>query len=45
MKFGQLIEYNMRKCCFEKSYTKCMENLVPDPFLEIKMEHIFGLIV
>ena len=23
MKFGQLIEYNMRKTFFEKSYTKC----------------------
>ena len=23
MKFGQLIEYNMRKICLEKSYTEC----------------------
>ena len=23
MKFGQLIEYNMRKTFLEKSYTKC----------------------
>ena len=23
MKFGQLIEYNMRSICLEKSYPKC----------------------
>ena len=23
MKFGELVEYNMRKIIFEKSYTKC----------------------
>ena len=30
MKFGQLIEYNLRNIFFEKSYTK---KLFPDPFL------------
>ena len=33
MKFGQLIEYNMRNIFPEKSYTKCGGELVPDPFL------------
>ena len=28
MKFGQLIEYNMRNIFFEKSYTKCSEELI-----------------
>ena len=30
MKFGKLIEYNIRNIFLEKSYTK----LAPDPFLE-----------
>ena len=34
MKFGQLIEYNMRNISLEKSYTKCDEKLFPDPFLQ-----------
>ena len=34
MRFGQLIEYNMRNIIFEKSYTKMVEKLVPDIFLE-----------
>ena len=33
MKFGQLIEYNMRNIFLEKSYTKCGGE-VPGPFLE-----------
>ena len=33
MKFGQLIEYNMRNIFPEKLYTKCGGELVPDPFL------------
>ena len=33
MKFGQLIEYNMRNIILEKSHIKCVK-LVPDPFLE-----------
>ena len=34
MKFDQLIEYNMRNIFLEKSYTRCVEKLVPDPFLK-----------
>ena len=33
MTFGQLIEYNMRHTFLEKSYTKCGEKLVPEPFI------------
>ena len=32
MKFGELIEYNMKNIFLEKSYAKCDEELVPDPF-------------
>ena len=32
MKFGQLIEYNMRKNFLEKSYTKCGGETIPTPF-------------
>ena len=34
MKFGQLIEYNMRNICLEKLFTKYDEKLYPDPFLK-----------
>ena len=35
MKFGQLIEYNMKNISVEKLYTKCgAEKLSPDPFLK-----------
>ena len=34
MKFGQLIEYDMRKTFLKKSYTKCGGKLFPDPFLK-----------
>ena len=35
MKFGQLIEYNMRNIFFKKSYTKdVVEKLFPNPFLK-----------
>ena len=34
MKFGQLIEYNMRNIFLEKSYTKYGKKLFPDPFLK-----------
>ena len=38
MKFGQLIEYNVRNIFVEKSYTKCGgEKLFSDSFL--KNEH------
>ena len=32
MKFGQLIEYNMRNIILEKSYTKCGRETSPRPF-------------
>ena len=31
MKFGQLIEYNMRNISVEKSYTKCGRETIPRP--------------
>ena len=31
MKFGQLIEYNMRNIFVEKSYTKCAGETIPRP--------------
>ena len=34
MKFGQLIECNMRNIFFEKSYTKSGGETNPRPFLE-----------
>ena len=34
MKFGQLIEHDMKNIFLEKLYTKCEEKIVPDPFLE-----------
>ena len=34
IKFGQLIEYNMRITLLEKSYTKCDGKLFPGPFLK-----------
>ena len=45
MKFGQLIEYNMRNSFLEKSYTKCGRETIPNPFSnKIKIEHISGSI-
>ena len=32
MKFGQLLEYNMRNIFVEKSYTKCSGETIPRPF-------------
>ena len=32
MKFGQLIEHNMRNIFHEKSYTKCDGETIPRPF-------------
>ena len=29
MKYGQLIEHNMRNMCLEKLYTKCLEDTIP----------------
>ena len=34
MKFGQLIDYNMRKIFLKKSYTKCGGKTIPRPFSE-----------
>ena len=34
MKFGQLIEYNMRSIFLEKSYTECGGEFIPDPSLK-----------
>ena len=34
MKFGQLIEYNLRNIFVEKSYTKCAAELFPHPYLK-----------
>ena len=31
MKFGQLIEYNIRDIFVEKSYTKCAGETIPRP--------------
>ena len=31
IKFGQLIEYNMRNIFVEKSYTKCAGETIPRP--------------
>ena len=35
MKFGQIMEYNMRNIFIEKSYTKCGEETIPRPFSKI----------
>ena len=43
MKFGQLIECNMRNIFLQKSYTKQVEKLVPDPFL--KNENLAHLLI
>ena len=42
IKFGQLIEYNMRNTFLVKSNTKYGGKLVPDPFIKIKTEHTSG---
>ena len=34
MKFGQLIEYNVRNIFLEKSYTKCGGKTIPRPFFK-----------
>ena len=44
MKFGQLIEYDMRNTFLEKSYTKCGRETVPRsfskrPILSISLDH------
>ena len=44
MKFGQLIEYNMRNIFAEKSYTKYAGEIIPRPLskkskLSISLDH------
>ena len=41
MKFGQLIEYNMRNTFVEKSYTKCAGETIPRPklFPDLKIQN------
>ena len=34
MKFGHLIEYNMKNIFLEKFYVKCGAEAIPDPFLK-----------
>ena len=42
MKFGLLVDYNMRNIFLEKSYTKCGEEASPRTFYQkIKIEHIY----
>ena len=46
IKFGQLIEWNMRNIFLEKSYAKYGEETSPWPFSEkIKFDHVSGSIV
>ena len=46
MKFGHLIEYNMRNIIVEKSYTKYAGETIPGPLSKkSKIEHISGSIV
>ena len=45
MKFGQLIEYNMRNIFVLKSYTKCAGETIPRPLSKKSIEHISGSIV
>ena len=47
MKFGQLIEYNMRNIFLEKSYTKCSGETIHRAFSKKtnKIGHISGSIV
>ena len=45
MKFGQLIEYNMKNIFLQKLYLKCGGKPVPNSFLKIEIEHISELTV
>ena len=45
MKFGDLIEYNMRTIFIEKSYPDVVEKIVPDIFWKKKIERMSGSIV
>ena len=41
MKFGQLIECNMKNIFLEKSYTKCDRKIIPRPFSKKSKLNIF----
>ena len=45
VKFGQLIEYNMRRIFVEKSHTTCGRETSQTLIYKIKIEHIFVSIV
>ena len=45
MKFGQLIEYDMRNIFLEKSYTKCGGGTIPRSFSKKPKLSISGSIV
>ena len=49
IKFGQLIEYNIRNIFIEKSYTKCVKVTSPRPFsgkLKLRISlHQFDFII
>ena len=34
IKFGRLVEYDIKNNFLEKSYTKCSGEAIPDPFLK-----------
>ena len=49
MKFGQVIEYNMRNIFLEKSYTNCGGETIPRPFskkskLSISLDQYFKVL-
>ena len=43
MKYGQLIEYNMRNILLEKSYTKCGGGTSPTPFSKNQNREYLGI--
>ena len=43
MKYGQLIEYNMRNILLEKSYTKCGGGISPTPFSKNQNREYLGI--
>ena len=46
MKFGQLIECNMRNIFFEKTYTNCNGETSPRPFSEkLKLAYLWNNIL
>ena len=45
MKFAQLIEYNLKNISLKNHTQNEVWKLLPDPFLEIKMEQISESIV